>query len=297
MAQKDLIQEAYENMYGKSVILTEAVHAAIQSIMDSSDIHPREKLNTVAKKVRELIKSGEETGLESDKPKKGSSRAVFFPTEHKELTIDGVKTSSPTAVKIAFPGVLDKFHSEPTIMGEDQNAIEADNYINKQYGILSRNNVTGEYKTNQDGILAPVFSTHPENHHLEMGRVEKFNTKDFTEATKHPDYPKGIKPTEFKEALEYQHNMAHGQKHYSEHNYSDAHLEHISNHPLVQNAIDMMHDTGMHPGDVSPRNMGIYVHPVTGKRHPAIIDWGFSNRIAKKYTEARKNMYSKNRLK
>lgn len=295
--KKDLIQEAYENMYGKSIILTEAVHAAIQSIMDDPDIHPRNKLSTVTKKVRELIKAGEETGLESDKPKKGSSRAVFFPTEHKEITVDGVKTKTPTAVKIAFPGLLDKYHSEPTIMGEDQNAIEADNVINKQYGVLGRNNVTGEYKTNQYGLLAPVFSAHPEAHHLEMGRVEKFNTKDFVEATKNPEYPKGIKPSEFRDALEYHHNMAHGVRHISAHDNSDDHLEHISNHPFVQNGIDMMNDSGMHPGDLAPRNMGIYVHPVTGKRHPVVIDWGFSNQIAKKYTEARKNMYSKNRLK
>ena len=282
------IQDAYMMMYGKSEILSEAVHEAIQSIMDSDVIHAKNKLAAVSKKAKELIKSGEDTGMESDKPKRGSSRAVFFPRDHKEITVDGVKTKTPTAVKIAFPGLLDKYHGEETTLGEDQNRIESDGYINKSYGVLRHNPHTDTYHSNENPILAPVFSTHPEHHHLEMGRVEKYNAKDLAESTKNKDFPKGLKHDEITTAMRYHHDQAHGQ-HPLLNGYSNDHLEKVSDHPWVENAISMMHDSGMHPGDLRPANMGIYTHPVTGKKHPVVIDFGFSNDIAKKYNKARNN--------
>lgn len=72
------ITEAYIGMFG---ILTEAIHAEIQSIMDNESIDPSRKLNAVTKKSRELIKSGQDTGLESDKPKK------VLPVQYSSLEI------------------------------------------------------------------------------------------------------------------------------------------------------------------------------------------------------------------
>jgi len=288
--QQDIIVEAYENMYSNSTILSEAIHQEIQDIMDSDKIDPKNKLNAISKKARDLIKSGKDTGMESDKPIKGSSRAVFFPKDHKEITVDGVKTKTPTAVKIAFPGKLDKYHGESTTLGEDQNALESDHYINKNYGVIHHTgNGQHSYASSDHesgGVLAPVLSTHPDNHHLEMGKVSKFNAKDFGEATKTKDFPKGIKLGDAQSAMMHHHSMAHGQG--SRLNgHSEESMDKISNHPWVEHAISMMHDSGMHPGDVSPRNMGIYTHPVTGKKHGVMIDYGFSNDIAKKYHKAR----------
>lgn len=288
------IQAAYENMYGKSIMLSEAIHKEIQSILDSDSIDPKQKLSHVSRKAKTLIASGESTGFESDKPKKGSSRAVFFPKDPKEITVDGVKTKTPTAVKIAFPGVLDAHHGESTTMGEDQNALESDHYINNSYGVLRHNSHTGEYHSNEHGVLAPVFDTHPEHHHLEMGRVDKFNAKDMASATKTKEFPKGLKLDEVTTTMKYHHDQAHGQRPYLN-GYSEEHMEKVADHPWVSNAISMMHDSGMHPGDVSPRNMGIYTHPVTGEKHPVMIDYGFSNDIAKKYSTARMNMIKKKR--
>lgn len=284
------IQEAYVNMYGKSVILTEEVHEQIQSIMDSDKISSANKLSAVSKKAKELIKAGKETGLESDKPKKGSSRAVFFPKEHKEITVDGVKTKSPTAVKIAFAGQLDKHHGEDTTLGEDQNEKESDHQINNNYGILHKHAHKETYGSNDHesgGVLAPVFSTHPENHHLEMGRVTPADSKSIAEATKHKHFPKGLKHEEIFDAMGHEHASAHGQRFHSK--FDEDHLERVKEHPWCEHAISMMHDSGMHPGDLNKRNMGIYHHPVTGKKHLAIIDYGFSSDIAKKYTKARMN--------
>lgn len=287
------IVEAYESLYPQLII--EEFHPDINKIMDDENIPAANKLNMVTTKARSLIKSGVNTGMESDKPKKGSSRAVFFPKEHKKITVDGKETSSPTAVKIAFSGQLDKHHGEDTLLGEDQNEKESDHYINGYYGILSHEH--GEnYTSNKHesgGVLAPVFKTHPEHHHLEMGRVTPANAKDIAEATRTKEFPKGLKHDEIQSAMMHEHDIAHGQNYYTK-EHSEK-MDSIKEHPWVEHAISMMHDSGMHPGDLRKQNMGIYHHPVTGKKHLAIIDYGFSSEIAKKYTKARLNSATRNR--
>lgn len=277
----DKLQEAYLGMYSKN-ILVEEIHPDIKQILDSESIHPHQVFKAVANKLTALGKYGEDSGIEDSKPKKGSSRAVYFPKEHKKITVDGVETKTPTAVKIAFSGQLDKYHGEETLLGQDQNQLESDHFINRSYGVL-RPTSEGGYETNHSGVLAPVFDSHPENHHLEMGRVEKFNAKDLANHTKNADFPKGLTHAQIQDSMMYEHRAAHGQ------NYGSAPKNHdkIMDHEHAREMVNMMHDSGMHPADLSPRNMGIYVHPVSGYRHPVIIDYGFSNDIAKKYTKAR----------
>lgn len=292
------VQDAYVSMYANSYVLTEKIHNEIQSIMDNSDIPTSRKLGLVSAKAKSLIKSGQDTGMESDKPKKGSSRAVFFPKEHKEITVDGKQTKTPTAVKIAFPGILDKHHGEDTTLGEDQNAKESDHFINHNYGIMHPSGKHNEYHScshESGGVLSPVFETHEEHHHLEMGRVDKCDAKGIAEATKTKDFPKGLKHDEIQDAMMHEHTSAHGQRHHFASKHTEEHLEHVKTHPWVEHAISMMHDSSMHPGDLNKGNMGIYTHPVTGKKHLAIIDYGFSNEIAKKYTKARTNHYKSTR--
>lgn len=188
---------------------------------------------------------------------------------------------------------MDAHHGEETLLGEDQNQVESDHYLNNSYGVLRHTPEKGEghYQTNPHGILAPVFDSHHEHHHLEMGRVEKFNAKDFREATKTKDFPKGIIHPEFMNVMEYHHDLMNGRKPIS----TEERMEKISQHPFVESALSMMADSGMHPGDLSPRNMGIWHHPVTGEKHPVIIDWGFNKEIAQKYMKARTNISKKTR--
>jgi hypothetical protein len=276
------VSEAYLAMYQ---VITEELHPDIKSILDSESIPSHQVFKTVSKKLSVLGKTGQDSGIEEGSPKKGSSRAVYFPKDHKDITVDGVKTKTPTAIKIAFEGQLDKHHGEDTLLGQDQNHLESDHHINNTYGVLGHHN--GEIRTNHDGVLAPVFETHPEGHHLEMGRVEKYNAKDLANHTKNEDFPKGLKHDQIVDSLKHEHSMAHGNR---SHSIEPKDHDKITEHPFVSNMISMMHDSGMHPGDLSPRNMGIYVHPVTGHRHPVIIDYGFSNDIAKKYHKARMNI-------
>lgn len=288
------IQEAYKQLYVN--IITEEIHPDIKAALNS-DIPVNNKLNSVTKVARRLLSAGVDTGLESDKPKKGSSRAVFFPKEQKEITVDGVQTKTPTAVKIAFPGQLDKYHGEESLLGEDQNRLESDHYINHTYGILKQDNYNGEYHSSDHesgGILAPVFSTHPEYHHLEIGRVEKITSNGVADATKTKDFPKGLKIKHISIALNHEHDLAHGMKPYIPSDTTEEHIEKVKEHPWVEHAISMMHDSGLHPGDFTDRNLGLYTHPVTGKKHLAMIDYGFSNEIGKKYHKARMTKHRKN---
>lgn len=273
-------------------ILSEEIHHIIKDILDSSATPVDGKLSMITREARKLIANGQSTGFENDKPLKGSSRAVFFPTDHKPIELDGQRIHVPTAVKIAFPGQLDKYTGHHQLLGEMQNYNES----TTDYAVIrpihghTNIHVPGnhpKFETNPDGVTAPILSTHPDHHYLEMGRADKFNAKDLREYTKHPDFKKGLSHQEIKKAMEYHHDMANGQQmSYYQDRDSELH-EHISDHPHTTNMLNAMHDMGMHPADLTPRNMGIWTHPLTGVRHPVMIDYGFSTEIGKLYHKAR----------
>lgn len=269
--------------------ISEELHHELQSILDepthdSNSKFATNKFNKFSKKVRDLSKSGQDTGLQDGKPKKGSSRAVFFPRDPKSITIDGVKTQQPTAVKIAIHGNLDKHTGHHMLLGELQNEAEGDHYLHQQHGILHEVS-PGVYKHNPNGVLIPKLGEHPENHWLESAKAEKLSGSKFTALTKTASHPKGLKFNEFKQALVDSHREAHGQP------TSGQDLEHVRSHPLYQHVEDYMHESGMHPDDLDASNMGVYKHPVTGKEQVGITDAGFTNEIAKLYSKARRNKY------
>lgn len=267
-------------------ILSEAIHKQIQEVMDA-ETNPKQKLNAVTRTARDLIKNGQDTGLESDKPKKGSSRAVFFPKEHKEIELDHQKVKTPSVVKIAFPGTLDRYNHSGKLLGEHQNEVESDHFTNNHYGIICESQ-PGKFHTNTEtGILPPHFGHHEEHHHLEMGRVEKVTAKGFKEATKTPDFPSGITHKEFYDAVNHNHAQAHGKTHYS--SFSHEKLEKLQDHPLVANVNDFVGTTDNHPADMDKRNMGLWHHPITGKKHVVLSDFGYSNNVQREYNAARKN--------
>lgn len=265
-------------------ILSEELHSDIQSAMDS-ETDPKQKLNAVTKVARGLIAKGQDTGLESDKPKKGSSRAVFFPKQPKKINLDGHDVETPSAVKIAFAGSLDKYNKSGRLLGQHQNEVESDHWINRAYGIASPDH-EGKWHTNEEGILPPHFGHHEDHHHLEMGRVEKITSKGFKDATKHPDFPKGITHKEFYDTVVHNWAQAHGQRHYC--GTSEERMEQLQDHPLISKVTDFVGNTDNHPADMNTGNMGLWHHPVTGKKHVVLSDFGFSKNVAREYNEARK---------
>jgi len=282
-------------------IITEEIHKELKAILNEPESERGErpavyahqkKLNRFTAKFKQLVANNEETGLEEEdgkpvKPKKGSSRAVFFPNKPKQIHIDGKPVEQYTAVKIAFPGKLDKYTGEPKLLGEYQNEAESDYYTRNNHSILSEDSEhPGHYHTNEDGVTAPVFSTHPDDHWLEMAKTNKMTKAKFRSLTKHPSHPKGLDFDKFTDTLKKDHADAHGQPYYS--GTTDEEMDHIRQHPLYEKTQDFIYNTDNHPGDLRLPNYGVWTHPVTGKEHALIIDGGFNGANAKRYVDAQR---------
>jgi len=283
---QNTITEAYSQMYSTKQLLVEELHPEIQNILDSDSIQQENKLDVVSKKVRELASAGVDTGLENSTPKMGSSRAVFFPKEAKQVVVDGNPTTSQTAVKIAFKGILDHHHKN-TMFGIQQNQLEADPHLTNNYSVLAKKD-DGTFKTNDSqsgGIIPPVFSSHPEGHHIEMGKAAPIGKGDMIQLTRTPDFPHGITFDDIFHTLNREHSYSMGQPYNGS---TDERMDKVSKHPWVSDAINFMHDSGLHPCDFAKRNCGVYTHPVSGKRHLVMLDYGYSSNLAKQYTDARK---------
>ena len=217
--------------------------------------------------------------------KKGSSRAVYFPKEPTKLKIDNQDTELHTALKIAYPGTLDKYNHSGRLLGEHQNKIES-NPSAQYHSILRPTEKDGEFETNENGVLAPVINSdnRNSNHWIEFGRVSKL--KDFRPLTKTKDFKNGISHEEFYDAINSQWKAAHGDLR----DESES-TEKLLSHPLVKNTISAIHDIGVHPVDFITSNMGVWTHSITSKKHIVISDYGYSNEIAKHYMNARKLKY------
>lgn len=286
---RDLLSESYGI---SSDILKEEIHPQIAGVLNYNSATARNKLNVISKKIRDISKNGESHGFESGSPKKGSSRAVFFPEEGHHAIVDGHHVEIPSALKIAYHGWADKKlssqgHQGP-LLGEMQNEQETDHYLQHRYGMLRQGERTNEFHTNHEGILPPVLDSHEDNHWALHSRIRPVGAGEFRELTKTPEFPRGISHKEFFAATNAYHSLSHGRDPIS-HGYSDEHLEKLADHPLVAKATDFIGESGAHPADFVKGNMGIWEHPVTKTRHIVIADHGFNNDIAKLYDKARRS--------
>lgn len=286
------VQASLDTVYEEA--LNEELHPELKDILhDEVNNKWNQKLTRISKKMRELTSRGESTGISGDKPKKGSSRAVFFPTSPKKIKVDGRETDAHTAVKIAFKGTLDNHTGDDRTLGEHQNELESDHFIRQHHAILAHNPHTGEYETNPNGVTVPVFDNHEDHHWLETGIARDMTKKDFKESTKLPSHPKGLDFDKFHTKLQKDHAEAHGDRHWSSLSKEDE--AEIESHPLYEHVTDFIQNSNNHPGDLRKQNWGMWKHPITGKEHPVIRDYGYSNEIAKKYAKARRNMANKAR--
>lgn len=283
--------------------ITEELHQELKDVLNAPEndresggyspgrLH-QDKLNKFTKKFRALVSNNQDTGIENDKPKKGSSRAVFFPKNPKKINVDGQDIKQHTAVKVAFAGALDKYTGDSHLLGEHQNSAEADWFTRQNHSMLHKEN-DGSYTSNPHGVTAPVLDDHPDhNHWLEMARAEKLTPSKFSELTKTKTHPKGLHFGKFVDTLKHAHSEAHGDTHHGSIT-TEAERDHIRQHPLYENTEDFMNNAGNHPGDLRLANYGVWKHPVTGKEHPVITDYGYINDINKLYTKARRNQYSR----
>jgi hypothetical protein len=266
------------------MVITEAeIHPDIMAAA-SRDGHKNYRFDHVTKTMRSLVKKGLPTGFSDDKPKKGSSRAVFFPEDDHKVKIDGQEHAVPHVVKMAFSGQLDKhLPLDHPLLGQMQNEHEADSSFH--HSVLKRVG-ENEYHTNDEGFLPPHFGNHDDHHWLHVGKIEPINSKDFREATKTADFPKGITHKQFFSAVNHEWQASNGKTHWSP---KDKDHDKLIEHPLVNRAINFSLDTDTNPEDFASRNMGFWHNPATGKKHIVAADAGFSRGVAKAYHQARVN--------
>lgn len=266
-------------------MINEELHPDIKNVINNENIPAHHKHKAMASLFRSLLKNGVDTGLQDGKPKKGSSRAVYFPKDADDITIDGTPSKMKSVLKIAYPGTLDKYNDSGMLFGEHQNIAEASRFVQHTHGMI-RQEDDGSYSTNEHGVLAPVIHAHPEGHYLHMGQIDPVKEGDFRKHTQTPEFPKGISHKEFYDAVNQHYAESHGRNHNG--STSDERLEQVHEHPLVQNTIDFVNLTGAHPVDFDKRNMGVWTHPVTGKKHVVLSDYGYNTGLATEYTRARR---------
>lgn len=284
------MEHVYREYFG--MVITEAeIHPDVMAAVNR-DASKHYRFDHLTKTVRSMIKKGVPTGLSDDKPKKGSSRAVFFPEDDHPAKIDGQDTKIPHVLKVAFSGQLDKhLPQDHPLLGQMQNEHEIAH--SHGYSVL-RPTGKDEFETNHEGFLPPLVDHHADSHWMQVGKINKCTAKDFKDATKTKDFPKGITHKEFFHTVNHEWKASNGENHWS-HEVSPERREQVMEHPLVQRALGFCIDTDTHPGDFEMRNMGVWKHPITGQNHIVAADAGFSRNVAKAYMKARDNMRNKMR--
>jgi uncharacterized coiled-coil protein SlyX len=272
------------------VILQEELHQELKDVLARDAVNSyqkHQKFNTLTKRIRSMVKDNVDTGLTDDKPKKGSSRAVMFHSEPTKVKIDGIETSMPTVSKIAFSGQLDKhLPADHELLGEAQNNHEHE--VAKHYGVLEKIG-DNEYRTREGHpFMPPVLDGHDNGSWLHVAKIDPLDAKSMREATKTAEFPKGISHTELVDAVTHHFKEAHGESSWSKH--PKEHLENLMEHPLVESAFNMCMDTDTIPSDFGKRNLGIWNHPVTGRKYVVASDAGFSRNVMRAYSKARQNM-------
>lgn len=279
-------------------IVVESLHPELRKIVSApSDKYTVSKKTSLIKKIKELSRKGERTGIEGNMPA-GSSRAYLQHDEQYQTKVDGTSTSFKTGTKVAIKSTLDRHHDREQhnghSLGNMQNDAEnGDHYINSNHRVLTEHREYGEdhsqFTTNEDGVLPPlIHHDHENSEHSEVGHCEKVSKPDFKKLTKTESHPNGISHDDFCSALERRHNRNNGRHHHLGDD-KERHLDKIDQHPLVENFHNFHGSTGHPPNDYRQiGNLGTFKHPITGKRYIVARDSGYSTDVAKAYGDARK---------
>jgi hypothetical protein len=275
-------------------LILEELHPELQEIAASKGTYYRPKQSLLAKKIKELVSRGEKTGLEGNMPQ-GSSRAYLLNEDLHDITLDGKPAKMKVGTKVAIRARLDKYHDaskygrgpNPLYLGALQNQAENDDYFAHRYRILKRVG-DSEYESNKEmGIFPPLVEHDDRNHeYSQIGHARDFNTGEFKELTKHSQFPQGITHKDFCETLERDYHRQVG-RYWDQGPKTEARLDKIEQHPLVQKFLDYHQNTGHPPHDYRQlKNLGVFEHP-DGSKHIVARDHGFSTRVAQAYQDAR----------
>lgn len=274
-------------------LVAEELHPELHSIVSGGETGVS-KQTRIANKVKELSSRGEKTGIEGNMPK-GSSRAYLQHDTGHKITLDGKPAIIPVGTKVAIRSALDKHHKKHEFdghsLGELQNRAEGgDHWVNQQYRTLTHHE-GDHFKTNEHGIFPPLIDHDHEGHQWsKVGHAKDINAGDFKNLTKTESHPEGITHKDFTRALNRFHEQNNG-KYWGGNKQSEAHLDHVSEHPLVQKFMDYHGNTGHPTYDYQQiKNLGVWHHP-DGSKHIVARDHGFDTDVAKAYQKARKSKF------
>jgi hypothetical protein len=278
-------------------IIMESLHPELMDVIKqpSGDTNISLKKQTlITKKVQELTKAGQKTGIEGNMPK-GSSRAYLRHEELHDTVIDGQPQKIKIGTKVAISADLDKYHNKTMHdgkgLGELQNEAEAgDHYVNSRYRMLIEDSMApNKFTTNKEnGIFPPLISHDHESHQWsQVGHADDITENDFRKLTETKKFPKGISHREFYTTLNRQYDRNNG-KYWAGMPSTESHMDHIETHPLLTKFMDYHGNTGHPSRDLEQiQNMGVWTHP-DGSKHIVARDHGFSNEVALAYQTAHK---------
>lgn len=279
-------------------LILEELHPELQKIIETpSGINPRNtaKQTLLSKKIQDLTKAGEKTGIEGNMPK-GSSRAYLKHDEPADVYVDGQPTKLRIGTKVAITADLDKHHSKESYdghsLGAMQNKAEAgEGFINATYRMLREHSERpGHFKSNKDmGIFPPLIKHDNDTHQWsQVGHADNMTRKDFENLTKNEDFPKGISHDDFVHTLVRSHKRNILGSYHIQSLGRERELDKIEQHPLTQKFLDYHNNTGHPPYDLMQiQNMGVWSHP-DGSKHIVARDHGFDTKVMDAYSEAMK---------
>lgn len=261
-------------------------------INEELDKELSDMLNTpgfASDKIDNMIKAGHtETG-------KGSSRSYFKLKTPKKIILDGQEVSIPHGVKISRPNNLDSFHTNESF-GKTQNKNEASSQYSPHAVIVPHPSKEGEFITNPHGVLAPVFSHNKTGSWLEMGHVTPMSEKSHDERYKlmHDDDFPNTTHDNVITAI----NHFEALKQNSNHEIHPYYKQILRKHKLAKGISYLVAHTDLCGYDLPESNWGVWKHPITGKEHPVVLDYGGSTELLKNYNTARINRdnYNKKQL-
>ena len=285
-----------------SNLMLEELHPELQKIIETPrGNNPKsiKKQTLLSKKIQQLSKAGEKTGIEGNMPQ-GSSRAYLKHDEPVEVHVDGQPTKLKIGTKVAITADLDKYHDKESYEGHSlgalQNKAEAGDISTNEksklspnsYRILQADSVNhGHFKSNKNmGIFPPLISHDHEGHQWsQVGHADDIKENDFTKLTKTEKFPNGISHDDFVDTLIRSHRRNNGTYH-SRGASGEARLDNVEQHPLTQKFLNYHNNTGHPPYDLADiENMGVWSHP-DGSKHIVVRDHGFDTTVMHAYSKA-----------
>ena len=174
-------------------------------------------------------------------------------------------------------------------LGQLQNNAEnGDHWVNQTYRILRHDTEhPGNYHSNKEsGIFPPLIDHDDTDNWSHVGHAHDIKAGDFRKLTKTQSHPKGISHAEFMAAMDRHYDKSNG-RYWDRDKEHEKHMEHISDHPLVQKFQDYHGNTGHPHHDLRQlKNMGVFHHP-DGSKHIVARDHGFDTEVQNAYKKAR----------